>query len=247
MNIQTIKTRRITPGLLTLEALIDESVTALDEGSVVVISSKIVSLCQSNVVSIENTDREELIKRQAEYYLPKSASKYGHHFTIKFDTLIASAGIDASNGNGHYVLWPQDPWATADDIRRYIASNFGIKNIGVIISDSTSQPLRLGVTGISLAHSGFAAIHNYIGQQDLFGHTLRHSRANISHGLAAAAVVTMGEGTEQTPIAVISDIPFVEFQDRRPTEKEVAELNVPLKDDLFEPFLSAVEWEKLQD
>ena len=54
----------------------------------------------------------------------------------------------------------------------------------------------------------------------------------------------MGEGNEQTPIAVISDVPFVEFQDRNPTKEEIEELKINIDDDLYAPLLKSVNWRK---
>ena len=54
----------------------------------------------------------------------------------------------------------------------------------------------------------------------------------------------MGEGSEQTPLAVISDIPFVHFQDRNPTEEELAELKISIEDDVYAPLLKAANWKK---
>ncbi len=242
MNVTSIKTRLVLPSDIGLEPFLDESIQSLGENSIIVIASKVVSLCENAVLPMNGTDREELIVKEADLYLPKTQSRYGHHFSIKYNTLIASAGIDESNGNGYFVLWPRDPWGTANKIRSYLKQRFNLKNVGVIISDSTCQPLRRGTVGISLSHSGFNAIRNYVGKPDLFGRDFHVSNANVSNGLASAAVVVMGEGSEQTPIIVLSDLSFVDFQDHDPSPEEIAELNIPMDEDLFAPFLTAVEW-----
>jgi F420-0:gamma-glutamyl ligase len=67
--------------------------------------------------------------------------------------------------------------------------------------------------------------------------------AAVANGLASASVLTMGEGSEQTPIAIISEVPFVKFQDRNPTKEELELFYLKDKDeDLFAPFLNAVKW-----
>jgi F420-0:gamma-glutamyl ligase len=38
------------------------------------------------------------------------------------------------------------------------------------------------------------------------------TKVNVADALAAAAVLVMGEGSEQTPLVVIGDVPFVTFQ-----------------------------------
>lgn len=244
MIVTGIKTDKITAGSVGLLELLDSAITSLDEGSVVAITSKVVSLCENNVVPLGDVDKEDLIVQESNLYLPATHSKYGYHFTITNNTLISVAGIDESNGDGHYVLWPKDSQATANQVRRYLKERFGLQKVGVVITDSTSHPLRRGAVGITLAHSGFAALHDYVGKPDLFGKPFRVSHADIAGGLTAAAVLQMGEGAEQTPLAIISDVPFVTFQDRDPSAEELAETNIPLKDDLFAPFLTSVTWQQ---
>lgn len=244
MKVISVKTEKIVAGTYDIFKLLDKVLPSLGAGDIVAITSKVISLCENRVVPIGDMDKEKLVIQESDQYLPSSLSKYGHHFTITDDTLIPMAGIDESNGDGNYVLWPKDAQKTANEIRTYLSNRFGIKKIGVIITDSTCQPLRRGTTGISIARSGFAGLTNYIGSSDLFGRPLQVTQANIAGGLAAAAVLAMGEGAEQTPICVISDVPFVKFQDRNPTAKELAEINIPLEEDLFEPFLAAVSWKQ---
>jgi len=52
----------------------------------------------------------------------------------------------------------------------------------------------------------------------------------------------MGEGAEQTPIAILTELPFAHFQDRDPTARELAIVIIPLDKDLFAPFLRSVQW-----
>lgn len=244
MNIAPIKTVKVMPGRQSLVELLDASIKSLAESSIVVVTSKIVSLCENRVVPFDQTDKEALIKQEADYILPSSFSQYEYVFTINHKTLIANSGIDESNSGGNYVLWPKNPQRSANEIRQYLAKRFDLKHVGVIITDSSVYPLRWGTVVIPIAHSGFLAKKDYRGQPDLFGRPFKVSTSSIAGGLAAAGVV-MGEGTEQTPIAVITDVPFVKFQDRNPTKKELAEFYIPLlKDDLFAPFLNSVKWQK---
>jgi putative folate metabolism gamma-glutamate ligase len=242
MKITPIKTALIDGDSKSLTEILDESLQSFDEGSVLAITSKIVSLCEGSVVPRDRADKEQLIVEHSAQYLPSTLSMYGHHFTIADHTLIPTAGIDESNAQGVYVLWPKDAQATANAVRAYLKERFGVAKAGVLITDSTCQPLRRGTTGIYLAHSGFRALHNYIGQLDLFGRPFAVSQASVAGGLAAAAVLAMGEGTEQTPLALVSDLPSVTFIDADPDEAELKELHIQLDEDLFAPFLTAVEW-----
>jgi putative folate metabolism gamma-glutamate ligase len=244
MKVKAIKTRKIRPGSIDLITLLDESIKNLEECSVLAVTSKVISLCENNVILIDAVDKEKIIIDEADLYLSPSASKYGQHFTIANNTLILAAGIDESNGDNNYVLWPKDAQKTANTIRLYLKKRFDINRVGVIVTDSVSHPLRRGTNGIMLAYSGFRALNNYIGKPDLFGREFTVSQADVAGGLAAAAVLQMGEGTEQTPFAVITDIDFVTFQDRNPTKKELAEVILNPQNDLFAPFLTSVAWHK---
>jgi putative folate metabolism gamma-glutamate ligase len=244
MNVQAVKTQKIVPGGGSLLEVLDAALPKLTEASIVVITSKIVSICEGSVLPLGNTDKAKLVEQEADYYLPSAASKYNFHFTIRDHTLIPMAGVDESNGADHYILWPKDAQKTVNEVRKYLMQKHGLKSIGIIITDSTSRPLVRGTNGVPLAHSGFKALNNYIGQPDLFGRPYGVTQANVSAGLAAAAVLVMGEGTEQTPLSVISDVPFVQFEDNDPSREELEELTISVEEDLFAPFLAGVEWKK---
>jgi putative folate metabolism gamma-glutamate ligase len=241
MNVTAIRTDYVHAGD-DLFCVLDEALPKIGEQTVIAVTSKIVSLCENRVVPLDAASKEDLIARESARYLPKSCSRYGHHFSITNNTLIPSAGIDESNADNYYVLWPKAVQESANRIREYLKQKHNLKDIGVIITDSTCQPLRRGSTGIVLAHSGFRALNDYRGQPDLFGRTMAISVANVANGLAASAVLAMGEGSERTPICQLRDMPFVAFQDRNPTAKELALANISLEEDLFAPFLDHVPW-----
>ncbi len=242
MKIRTIRTLKIT-GAQPIENLLSRYIRKLPENSIVAITSKIVSICEGNVVDVVDTDKEKLIYKEADMFL-RGRGKFGALLTIKNNTLIPTAGIDESNGNGKYILWPSDPQKSANKIRSYLKKQHSISHLGVIITDSKTTPLRWGTTGISIAHTGFKALNNYIGQKDLFGRNMICTRANIADGIAAAAVLIMGEGREQTPIAVINDLPFVVFQKNNPTGEELSQMPININDDLYGKILTSVKWQK---
>lgn len=258
MIVTPIKTHKITSSDSAIFAVLDKYLSDIPERSVVAVSSKIVSICEGRVVPItehgersaegvlqsKSKEKENLIEEEAEWYLPASENPYGVSTTIKHSAIIASAGIDESNGGGYYVLWPEDPQESANKIRAHIAKSKGLKEVGVIITDSKLTPLRWGVTGFGLAHSGFQAINDMVGKSDLFGRTFYITKVNILDGLAASAVYVKGETSEQTPIAVISDIPHIVFQDHNPTKEELAKLKISMEEDIFAPILKKAEWKR---
>jgi putative folate metabolism gamma-glutamate ligase len=242
MQVTVIKTPKIMPSDQDILAVIDAALPQLAEGDIVAVTSKIISICEGNIVPMDGADKEQLIVQESDYYLPAELSKYGYHFSIVKDTLISVAGIDESNGEGVYILWPKDAQKTANMIWDHLRKKHGLRRIGVVIVDSTCQPMRRGTTGIALAHSGFLALRNYVGTPDLFGRPMNVTHANVSGGIASTAVFVMGEGAEQTPLCILSDASGVEFQDRYPSPEELALITISREDDLFAPFLNAVEW-----
>ena len=245
MKVTAVRTKKITPKDTDIFKILSRYLPRLKDRSVVAVTSKILGITEGNVVKIGEGDKDTIIIQEAEYYLPRSSSKYNIILTIKRNAINFSSGVDESNSKGYYVLWPKDPQNSANKIREHLAKKHKKKNIGVIITDTASVPLRWGQRGVFvLAHSGFSALNSYIGKPDIFGKPLKMTSASISDALGTAAVLVMGEGAEQTPLAVIEDIPFVKFKQRNPTKKELLKLQMPLKDDLYAPLLKAVKWRK---
>ena len=238
MIITTIKTKPITYPSESIFAILDQYLPPIKEKSIVVITSKILAISQGRVVkNDEHISKEQLIRKEAEYYLPEKPHP-NVTLTVKNNILIASAGIDESNGAGYFILWPENIQETTNTIRAYLVKKYPLRNLGVLITDSHLTPMRTGTIGLGLAHSGFAALHNYIGEPDVFGKKLTVTQHSIIDGLAGASVVVMGEGREQTPLAVITDIPFVRFQSKNPTKKELANLRISLDEDIFGAILT---------
>jgi dihydrofolate synthase / folylpolyglutamate synthase len=244
MKVTAYKTHKIEPNE-NLLAILDKYLPPLEENSVVAIASKIVGICEGRVVKkTADEQKNELIKQEADAYLPSDYSPYGFIITIKNGALVASSGIDESNTNDNLSLWPADPQDSANKIREYLTKKHKRNNLGVILTDSRLTPLRWGVTGFSISHSGFLALNNYIGKSDIFGRTMRVEQSNIADSLATAAVAVMGEGDEQQPLSVITDVPFVQFQQRNPTKEELEALQIKPEDDFYAPLLTSVPWEK---
>lgn len=135
--------------------------------------------------------------------------------TIKDGVLMANAGIDRSNAPpGHAILLPDRPTEIAWEIKTQLESQTGRKEIGVIIADSRTQPLRLGTVGLAVAVAGINPIKDYRGHPDIFGKPLRITRSAIADNLASAAQILLGEADEQVPFVVIRDAP-VQYTEER--------------------------------
>lgn len=246
MNVTPYKTHKITAGEDLFKILVSY-LPKLEENTIVVITSKIISICQNAIVPHEQqADKQALIKEQAEwYYIDEKLTKYGLVVpTIVNNILIANAGIDESNVNEGYLLWPSDLHQTTRKIWEYLRKTYNLKNIGVLITDSRLTPLTCGITGAGIDWCGFEALQDYRGKPDIFGRALKMSQKSILNGLAATAVVVTGEGNEQTPLATITDIPFVKFQQRPPTDDEKKAVRIPKEDDIYGKMLTSVNWER---
>lgn len=237
MVVTSVKTHKIISDD-NLFQILDKYLPGISENTVVVIASKIVAITEGRIVKIGEINKDELIKKESQYYLPREENKYNVSLTITQNTLAATAGIDESNGNGYYILWPSNPQKSAEEIRKYLTQKFKIQNLGVIISDSRTTPLRWGVTGTAIGYSGFSPLLSYIGKPDIFGKNLEYTKMSLVDNLASSAALVMGEGNEQTPIAVIKDIPGIKFQDNS------EEIKISIEEDLYTPILKSVRWKK---
>ncbi len=159
MKVTALKTKKITPKDTDILEILDRYLLRLKDRSVVAVTSKIVAICEGRVVPEKSGGKDKLIIREAEYYLPRTSSRYNIMLTVKGNAINFSSGIDESNTGGYFVLWPKDPQKSANTIREYLIKKHKKKNIGVVICDTASVPLRWGQRGVFvLAHSGFAAL-----------------------------------------------------------------------------------------
>lgn len=246
MQIAAHQTKLIKNGDSLFE-IIAQSISSVPENSVLVVSSKIISTCEGRFVPKIKDTREEkhdLVRQEATLYTQPHSSKYDLMLTIKENWMFVNAGIDESNADGQYLLWPENPQQSANDIWKFVREHFGVKNIGVTISDSTSIPLNWGVIGHAIAHCGFEALKSYIGKPDLYGRLLKMEQVNMMQSITVAAVLEMGEGAERTPLGMVRDVRDIVFQDRIPSQKELDFLHIEIEDDAFAPILTKADWKK---
>lgn len=219
----------------------------IPERSFLVVASKIVATVENRFVPKTTEDKEEkhnLVKQEAEYYLDAHSSKYNMMLTMKRNWIFVNAGIDESNANGQYLLWPKDPQKSVNEIWKFVREHYGVKEVGVTMSDSISMPLNWGVIGHAIAHCGFHPLKNYIDTSDLFGRKMVMEQVNIMQSITAAAALEMGEGNESTPLSLVEGVQHVEWHDHVPTEAELAALKINIEDDAYAPILTKAEWKK---
>lgn len=127
--------------------------------------------------------------------------------------LCPNAGADRSNVEaGHAIGWPKDSAASAKALRSSLEKHAGVR-IAVIVSDSCCRPSRQGVTAFALTVCGIDPMKNEVGNADLHGNPLHMTQEAVADQLATAANALMGNAAQATPAAVIRDhgLPLSDF------------------------------------
>ena len=233
MKITPIETATIEKSDNLFE-VIAKNIKELPEQSVLVITAKIVSICQGRLVekgNITASEKHELIKTEADYYLDSSESKYGVMCTIKDNTLGVNAGITRCNARRGLILLPEDVQNTTNNIWKFLRKQYSVEKTGVVISDSNILPLRWGAIGVAVSYCGFKALYSYQDRKDIFGRRLSLPEVNVADALAVSAVLEMGEAGERRPFCVVEETSKVVFQSRPPTQTELRRFLVDTEDD----------------
>ncbi len=218
---------------------------SLQDGNVIVLAQKIVSLSEGRTVRLDDVDVSAAAKELAaqtdkdprivELILRESEEIIRHKAGViiarhRLGLISANAGIDQSNidqANGECaLLLPDDPDQSASRLRQALMTSTG-KKVAVVISDSMSRPWRLGTIGTAIGSAGIDVLDDRRGESDLYGRELKVTMINRADSIAAAAVLLMGEATERTPVAIVRGLAA---EDSTQAARECVR---PLADDLF--------------
>ena len=194
------------------------------DNDILVISSKYVSMSEGSVRKLDsvkkvsgraidlaskyhmNAKLVELVIRESDYIFKGIP---GFLLAIKDGIIAPNAGIDKSNASsGFVILYPRQPFKTAENLRRKFMLNLGIK-VMVIIADSRLMPTRIGTTGIAISCAGFEPVEDQRGKIDLFGNILKVTLKAVADSLATIGVSVMGETNELIPGVVIRNIKVI--------------------------------------
>lgn len=215
-------------------AVFDESIKELMEWDIVFITSKILAIHQWRCISIDSISKKELIEKEADKWITTDiVPGKDIYITIKNNILIPSAGIDESNSNGHYILWPNNLSHLTQQIHTYLCKKHDIKNLWIIITDSTTRPLKWWVVGIGMYSFGINPLRDERWAKDIFGRELQITQINIIDALSATAIYLMGEWNECQPIVIGREIPDIEYT----TEDVYPTIEIPPEKDLYYPLL----------
>ena len=235
ISIIPIKTRSLNLPKDDLLTVFDELSETIVDGDIFCITSKVLSIHQGRCVKIDDVpDKDALILSEAESYVPRSEIPGGLILpTIKNHTLISSAGIDTNSNLGYYILWPENITQLLQEIHSFLKQKFGLKNLGIVATDSRSQPLRYGTTGIAIGFFGFHPLYDHKNPEESGGPAKHFTNSNLPDTFAAAGVMAMSEGAENTPLAIIRGFPRIHFADVDTTKEWQS-----IEDDIYKPLLS---------
>lgn len=214
-----LKTRLIHPENHLTEVLIEsmrEQHITPQEGDIFIIAESAVATTEGQLRNLNTiTPTEEAITladtyqidpREAQLILEEAEEILGGVpsviLTITKGILSPNAGIDSSNAPpDHVILLPKNPQASAERIQKELENHYQ-RRLAVIISDSRTQPLRLGTVGVAIACSGIEPVEDSRGTTDLYQNTLTITRKATADNLTSAAQLLMGEAAERTPAVI---------------------------------------------
>ena len=177
----------------------------LVDGDIVVVTSKVVSKVEGNLVRIEpGTDREAARQRAVDAETVRVVARRGPLRIVetRHGWVVAAAGIDASNvAADSLVLLPADADASARTLRARLAELLGVR-VGVVISDTFGRPWRDGLTDVAVGAAGLPALLDLRGEVDAHGNRLETTQVALVDELAAAADLVKGK-LAGVPVAVV--------------------------------------------
>jgi coenzyme F420-0:L-glutamate ligase/coenzyme F420-1:gamma-L-glutamate ligase len=201
----------------TLLKTLEKNNVSLEEGDVLVISTKYISNSQGRIVNLEKIIASEEGKKVSKAYQLKSEiaeiiiresdkifGGIGGFVITSSDSIMApNAGIDKSNAKkGMAILYPTNPYLIAEEIRRKIFLKFLI-HVGVILVDSRLMPARIGTSGVAVSCAGIEPVLDMRAKNDLDGNPLKVTFQAVVDNLATIANHKMGEGAESKPFAIV--------------------------------------------
>ncbi len=208
-----------------LAALIGDAIEASEAGleadDIIVITHKIVSKAEGQILDLTTIEPSTLAKQFAERW-GKDPRKIEvvlresrrivrmHNGLIIAETehgfVCANAGVDASNAAPDaVVLLPRDPDASAERLSATLATRFGFgdgRALAVIISDSFGRPWRNGIVNVAIGVSGMAPLVDYRGETDAAGYELSASILAVADEVASAAELVMHKLAGR-PVAIV--------------------------------------------
>ncbi len=198
----------------------------LADGDILVVTHKIVSKAEGQLVPLERVKPSALARRWArrnrrearvvELALRESRRvvRSGHGVLITETRhgpagfVCANSGVDLSNVDGgkSAALLPWDPDRSAAELHRAIKKETRL-SIPVIITDSFGRPWREGLTQVALGVAGMNVFRDFRGKRDPYGYRLQATCESIADELACVAGL-LCDKISRIPVCIIRGFPY---------------------------------------
>lgn len=202
----------------------------LRSGDVLVVTSKIVSKAEGNLIRVPD-DPEERDAARRKLVEEESVRVIARiHRTMitenRLGIVQAASGVDASNvAAGEIALLPADPDGSALALRNGLRERLGVE-VAVVITDTMGRAWRVGQIDAAIGSSGLRVLHSYAGAIDGQGNELAVTEVAIADELASAADLVKGK-LGGTPVAVVRGLTLT---DDGSTARALVR---PVEEDLF--------------
>ncbi len=186
-----------------IDAALTDAAADLEDGDVVVVTSKVVSKAEGRLVPAEG-DRIAAREAAVDAEMRRLVARRGPTRIVETHSglVLANAGVDTSNVATDLVaLLPEDADASAERIRAGLTERRGVE-VGVVVTDTFGRPWRQGLVDVAIGVAGFAAVRSFVGQKDPYGNELGMTEVAEADELAAAAELVCGK-LDGVPVAVV--------------------------------------------
>ena len=190
-----------------LAGLIARHAPGLEDGDVLVVTSKAVSKVEGRLIVLDTADEDAREAARQEAIDAETIRVVASRGALRLvetrhGLVLAAAGVDVSNvARNELALLPVDPDASAQVLRERLRERLGVE-VGVIISDSMGRPWRAGITDTAIGVAGIAAVTDPRGRTDVHGNTLAVTQVAIADELAAAGDLVKGK-LAGVPVAIV--------------------------------------------
>jgi len=207
---------------------LEESGEELRPRDLVVVTSKVVSKSEGQVVPYDGSDEDKVRIVESESVRVLRRRGTLRITETRHGFINANAGVDLSNADdGTAVLLPKDPDRSARRLRSEIARRTGV-DVATLITDTFGRVWRQGVTDVALGSSGLRPVLDLRGTTDANGRLLEATEVAIADEIAGAVNLVLHKAAA-TPFALVRGLDESFFGDGSISENIVRSKH----DDLF--------------
>ena len=220
---------------------------SIQHGDVIIIASKVVAVEQNRIIDLNTitpstkaralAEQAKLKPEFVEIVLQESdvviGAVPGALLTLRQGDVQANGGVDKSNaGLNKAILLPDKPDEFSFGFKTALEERLHVSDIGIIVADSATRPLRIGTVGLAIGSAGFPAIVDIRGQDDLFGYKMSITLRNFADNIASGANILMGESSESVPFVVVRGLKNI-LNNYNWQEKSISDLRIDPKRCLY--------------